>query len=898
MRIKTMLIAGVSAGAIASALPSVAQTGGAGAGAPPMQLEEIVVTGIRAALRSAEERKRNADVVVDGISADDIGLLPDVSISESLTRISGVTANDSARGSDQVAIRGLGPDLVSTEYNGRILPTVDGVNRRVGLGGLPSEGLRGAFVQKTPNANTIEGGVAGILSLESIRPLESRRKGLTVVVRGLYDSMTDDFKDARAAKPLGARGEATYVGDLSDSVAVSFTYAGIKDNNVQSGAQLENWRYGTTARADLNADGQADVLPINAGPIASYFNTERHTGLGMVQWQATSSLMVSMDGILSDEKNDAEVRRFFAFNLFDGVLGAPASATVENGTVTQFEGQSALYRGVANGNRIHDKTYGGGINLDFDDGGAFTAKADLSYLKASRDRFTPVVNFDTDAATAVAQRRPFSYDIRDRDNVRFDFGPVTAEDFAIQQINTTAQASSDTIKAARLDASYTVDGFIRSIDFGARYDNRRHVQNVDNTQFSYTNLAARPDLDASHLELPSNPFASKAGIFGGPSAAAFPYYDIGRIYRLGLGAPGVIANDQFGTDIGASFDIEEDTYAAYAQANIEAGDLTGNVGLRYIFTDAVSRGVVGTTPANAADRSVPNDYGYLLSSLNLRYELTEDVIARLGLARTMSRPLFEQLRIGAGINAEEIGTGVVNVVQGNPDLKPFTADGVDLGIEWYPEKGTSVAIAGYYKSVSNFTTNQQRVGTITLPDGTPVSANITEFVNDPKKRYFAGIELQARKDFDFLPGFWSDFGVQANYNYNKTDARETFTSLAGPAGTATTVDVLPINLAKHVFNAIFYYDTRDLNMRIAYRYYSEYSRRFANGYQRQPDGQFDFSFGVALAENVRLIGTVTNLLASKQYRLTEDSRDPGNDEMLQFYGDRGRDVTLGLRVQF
>lgn len=903
MQITKFIGWGASVAALAAALPAQAQSDAPAQQQPTADSadagQEIVVTGIRAALRSAEERKRTADVVVDGISADDIGLLPDVSISESLTRISGVTANDTPRGADQVAIRGLGPDLVSTEYNGRILPTADGVNRRVGLGGLPSEGLRGAFVQKTPDAESIEGGVAGILSLESIRPLESRRKGLTLVVRGLYDDMTDAYSDAEESQPFGVRGEATFVGNITDTLAVSLTYAGLKDDNVLSGVQLENWRTGTGPRTDVDGDGEADVLPSNAGPIASFFNTERHTGMGMIQWQASPAILVSIDGLYSDEKNDVQSRRFFAFNLFGGELGAPTNATVENGTVTAFEGQTALYRGVANGNAINDSTYGGGINFEVDDGGPLTLNADFSYFRASRDRFTPVVTFDTDGTTPPSQRRGFSYDIRDRSNVQFGFEPVAAGDFAIQQVNTTAQQSSDTIKAGRLDFNYELGaGLLRSIDFGLRYDNRRHAQLVDQTRYTFANLDARPDLDDSHLGLSSNPFASKADLFGGQSAVAFPYYDFDAIYALGIGADNVIVDDMFENQLGASFEIEEDTFALYSQANLEAGGLSGNVGLRYVLTDIDSRGQVGTTPADVADQSVHNSYSYLLPSLNLRYELTPNLIARLGAARTLSRPLFEQMRIGTAINVEELETGTVNVVRGNPELAPFTADGVDLGLEWYPDSATSIAVAGYYKSVTNFTTNEQRTGTIVLPDGTPVTANITEFVNDPEKRYFAGVEVQLRKDFDFLPGLLSNFGVQANYNFNDTDAREVFTSLSGPAAVSTTVEVLPINLSKHVLNAILYYDSRPFNMRLAYRYYSEYSRRFASGYQLQPGGQLDFNFGARIAEDVRLIGTVTNVLGSGLYRLTEDSRDPSNDRILQFYGNRGRNFTLGLRVQF
>lgn len=862
--------------------------------------KEIVVTGIRAALTSAEGRKRDADVVIDGITADDIGLLPDVSISESLTRISGVTANDTARGSDQVAIRGLGPDLASTEYNGRILPTADGVNRRVGLGGLPSEGLRAAFVQKTPDASTIEGGVSGILSLESIRPLESRRKGLTVVARGLYEELSDSFSKASEQRPFGLRGEVTYVSDFSDDFGIALTYAGIKDYSSQAGVQFDSWRLvgGTPAQSDFDGNGIADAFPLNAGMAGQFFNTTRHSVLGMAQWRASSALTISLDGIFSEETDHNHTRRFFALDLWNRpALGAPKSTTVENDTVTQFEGTASLYRGVINDNVIKDHTYGAGLNFDVDDGGPLTAAFDVSYFVAGRDRFTPAVNFDIDATTAVGQRRNFSYDLTHRGNVRFGFDPVNAEDFAIQMVNTTKQDASDKIAAARGDLVYKVDdGFWRSVEFGGRYDHRRHTQRVVNAQYGFANLGARPDLDSSFLETKAFPFAGKANLFGGPSATAFPYYDFDALFRLGTGLskvapdPAVPLRDTPDTDIG------EDTFALYYQANFDNDVLSGNVGLRWVQTDSKSRGFA-TTPGGSFVRSFSNSYNFLLPSLNLKYQVAPELYLRAAAARTISKPLFEDLSVGGNIDFDP-NTNLYIVNSGNPKLSPFTSDGIDVGIEWYPDRSTSIAVTGYYKWVSNFITSSTRFGTIPLADGTLAPAQITETRNDPASRYFRGVEVQFRKDFNFLPGLLSNLGVQANYNYNETDARETFPSLAGPPAIATTVEVMPINLSKHVVNAILYYDSGPLNFRLAYRYYSSYSRRFARGYQYQPGGQLDFNFGLKLTENIRLIGTVTNVLGTSQYRLTEDSRNAANDKILQFYGTRGRDFALGARFQF
>ena len=751
--------------------------------------------------------------------------------------------------------------------------------------------------KKTPDPGTIEGGVSGVLSLESIRPLESKRQGLTLVVRGLYEDIAADFKDSTEVRPFGIRGEATYVTKLADNFGIAITYAGLRNYNTFAGTLLENYRV-PDGPNDFDGNGNPDVLPITAGPAITHFNTERHNAIGMVQWEPVDWLRVSVDGIFSEEYNDNPTRRYFAQGVFNRNLGAPDSVTVENDSVTQFSGTVVNYRGVINNNRIKDHTYGGGLNFEIDDGGPLTLNADFSYFDAGRERFTPTVFFETDGNTPVAARQQFSYDIRDQDNVVFGFNTsLTADDFNLFGGNVTEQNSSDVIQAARMDFKYdsSTTGFLGSILFGGRYDNRRHTQDVNNLQYNFGALGTRPDLDSSFLARDSNPYTSRSSILGGETATSFPYYDFDKLFALAQTAG---TAGQFAQNLGAGADIEEDTFALYAQANLQLGAISGNVGVRYVLTDTVSSGLAGTNPNNAVAQEFSNTYDYFLPSANLRINVTDDLIFRLAGSRTISRPLFEELSVGSTFNLPDNPALPIQITTGNPNLQPFTSDGVDATIEWYPNPGTFVSVAGYYKWVSNFTTSQTRTGSITLPSGEIRDTNVTEFINDPDTLYFRGLEFQLRKDFDFLPGLFSNLGVQANYNYNETDVRETFTSLAGPTAVATQVQVLPINLSKHVVNGILYYDSELVDFRVAYRYFSEYSRRFVNGYQLQPEGQLDFNFGIRVAKGFRVIGTVTNILGAEIVRLTEDSRNTNNDALLQNYIQKGRDFALGVRVNF
>lgn len=853
-------------------------------------VQEIVVTGTRASLESAERAKRRAAVMIDGISSDNIGQMPDVSISESLIRIAGVTSNDTNRGSDQVAIRGLGPDLVSTEYNGRVLPTADGVTRRVGLAGLPTEGISSAWAQKTPDAATIEGGVAGILELETIHPLETSRRGLTLVGRGLYS----DTADATGVSPFGGRGEVTYVARPTSNFGFTFSYAGIKESAGENGVQLDGWRLGTGARADLNGDGKPDALPTTAGSYGNSFVTERHSLVTMAQWDPTSSIRVSLDALYDNDHYVQNTTQYAAFNIYNGAaLGAATSSTVSNADATAFAGPVGGYRGILNRSDIHDHTYETGLNVAYNNGGRFKAKFDASWSEAGRDRQTPTVNFENDAV-AGKQTLPFDYDATDPTRVTFDFSSLPVNDYNLATANTVSQYSHDEISAARGDFTYDTKSFIDSLQWGFRIDHRDHWQDVTTFQYSFANVAARPGLDSSDLAGATNPETRASGAYGGASAVNFPYYNFDKLLQIGTTAPGVIVNNQFASNVATNGEVREMDYAAYGQANLAIGKLTGNVGARWFQTHETVLGQAGTNPSNVVSERFDHEYNYLLPSMNLRYEFTPKLIGRFAASKTMSRPVFGDLGVGDAVNLTTAPvSGVVTEKRGNPDLKPFTSKGIDVGLEWYASKSMSFAFTYYYKWVTNFTTQNTTQTTVTMADGTVLPAALTETINDPKTEDFRGFELQARRDFTFLPGIWSALGVQGNWNHNATGARDMFNSLVGHS-----VAVLPINVSKDVVNAQLYYSRGGVDIRMAYRYYSQYSRTVGSVYQIQPGGQFDFNAGFQLNSNLRLIASATNIFGTHMEKYTVDYRNPSSDTMLEHYTYQGRQITLGLRAQF
>ena len=132
-------------------------------------LDTVVVTGMKSSLMKAQDRKRNADQVVDSIVADDIGKLPDANVAEALQRIAGVQISRNRGEGDRVQVRGLSQTI--SLLNGRSIFTA-GKERGLSLQDVPSEMLAGADVFKTPTADQVEGGIGGVIDLRTRRPFD------------------------------------------------------------------------------------------------------------------------------------------------------------------------------------------------------------------------------------------------------------------------------------------------------------------------------------------------------------------------------------------------------------------------------------------------------------------------------------------------------------------------------------------------------------------------------------------------------------------------------------------------------------------------------------------------------------------------------------------------------
>jgi iron complex outermembrane recepter protein len=879
--------------------------------------QTITVTGVRASLERAERVKRDAPIMVDGISADEIGQLPDASMTEAILTVPGIDVN----GNGALSARGLGRDFVNQEINGRIIPSPQPGTRAVQTGSFPSQGLSGLFLQKTPDSSTIEGGSGGTVLIQTIHPLDTKQRGLQVLVRGYTNTNSAKLSRAEQYANVAPRISATWVGKLADNFGVAFTYERVSEYKTNIWNQGSGWSFDTAATAatrlrnDLNGDGRRDSLPIALGEQVGSDSDFRNAALGMIQWDVTPSLRISLDGIYNVDHLRNEDRTFTATGINVGTNGAATSATVNQyDVVVAMNAPVTTYRGNLDFQNQKDTTFGGGLNLAFNNGGRLSFKADASYFKAFRRGSVRNFVYDLDStATTVAAipKVPFSYNISDPFHSVYNFQPFTADDFALSSGSIGTPRINDTVAAIRADFAYRAsdDDFLRSIQFGVRVD-RRHKTARQNT-LNYTfgqallpngtraavNPNLRPDLDGTFLELQTNPLAGKNPYVTGTNTGMFPWFNIDKIAALITSANTNIV--QAPSQITGYIDNTEDTFALYASANFETGILSGNIGARYVLTDATIKGLQGNVTASTLV-TYPSSYGYLLPQLNAKLQLTPAFDVRLGLNKTVTRPIFTDTTVGSNFNpVTALAAGRATINSGNPNLKPYTSNGIDVALEWFPSRSTSLTLNGFVRFIKGFTDDVQTAGTVTIGDVT-IPAIITQPFNNPEIVRFGGFELTGRQQFDFLPGFLKNIGVQANWQHSYTDATANRVGLTQSADATLPaippVVGLPGGFSKDIVNGQIFYGDERLQLRANYRYSTPL---FNLGI---PDGTLNLTASYKLTKNVRVMSSVTNIAFYKgDRRWAEDPRVPANDytlnkSMLTAIRNTGKVIQFGVNV--
>ena len=862
-------------------------------------LEEIVIIGTyQKSLQSSLDRKRDANSIIEALSAEDIGQLPDVSITESLARLPGM-AQDRDRGNgSQMSIRGAGGQLGLTTLNGREVAILE-ENRNIRYDQFPSELINTALIYKSPIASLAEGGLSGTVDLKTVAPLDYDERVVSVNFRGSMQELASGIDDA-ANSGMGTRYSVAYIDKFADdTLGVAL---GISGQDQPIGTQrAELWNYGDTWHNTQWNDEQGKNVnaPWGGSALVRGGSDERLGTMAVIAWEPTETFSLNYDFFYS-RLDINETQRGFDFQIDPAyerqweILDSIDSqySNSDAGTVDLLSGRVGL-SGLRNLNEHFTQTdtlQSHGVALEWNTE-SWVFDADLSHSSADRDRqWTSLRTINTSDdlyATFGANRDGRMTFILDDGISLTDFSQN-----AINQIEVRPLASgSDAISALALNAKYLFrDGMFTSLAFGTRLSQRE--KSVDAQRWEQFTL--NEDQITSDLIL---------------NAAGEDYWnDLPEYLALDLDA---VTDRYFGTlenptpgnhnDLLGSWVVNEDIAAAFVQLNLDTSiagmPVSGNVGVRWARTDTATSshqitpavwlededGVWNEIPAQAIAVNTEHDYTDVLPSLNLNLGVTQDSQVRLAVAKTIARAPLDWLSPALDLGQDQWGANPGESGSGNPYLEPFRANQADLSYEWYFAENSSVSATLFYKDMESFISREAGADTVEY-EGTEYTVSLP--VNG-SGGYIRGYELMYQQPLSFLPDYLKGLGIYANYAFTESNITQ-----------GTPLNTTPFGLtglSEHVGTATLWYYLNGFETRVSYNYRSEFQRDInrVEGVEgvNADEGYVDLSMSYQATDNLRLLLQVQNLTDEPYEVYGLESNNPYH---INKYEEFGRRFNIGF----
>ena len=912
--------------------------------APPPATEdsgEIVVTGIRAGIRGAVSIKRREQGIVEAVTAEDIGKLPDISIAESIARLPGLAAQRVNGRAQVISIRGLAPDFTTTLLNGRQQAS-SGDNRAVEFDQYPSELLSSVVIYKTPDANIAGFGLSGTADLRTVRPLAFGKRAIALNLRGEVNGTEQMNKDV---KRWGWRGSASYIDQLTPELGIALGLAYL--DSPSSKQHTHSWWFESFAGAEdrISPPETASALFLGGQEaFASSTTNKRLAGMGIVEWEPSDKLHTILDLYYSRFKQRETMRgaQWYSYIWLD-------NPTITNVTTSEMGGATVATGGTISNwapiirndyNTRDDWLFSAGLNNEYKLTDELSLIADLSYSKNKRiEHITETYAGYGCCVTAAdeAANRVFDSLTWDTSGGMPQFTPglnyADANQVSLGDRDAWGGWGHDgATKAPHVkEQIYSADGDLRyhpaampwleAVDVGANFTRRDKSKFVDEFFLFLKNDRLQTLAGSDILVHPADlSFAGFGNVLAYDVADAMDsYYDFGP------------------TVDSAHFDktwkIKEDVTTFKARAQFAFGDLHGNLGIQAVHQKQKSTGSrinFTADPVVVEPNTDGDSYWDILPSLNSYYDFGGGHRLRFAAAKVMARPRMDEMRAnltpsfntnpcgGGGCDPNEPPLEVWSASGGNPRLKPWRATALDLAYEWYIGPASYIAIAGFYKKLDNyiftrvskfdFASFPMPAFENPLPPGVTVTTqgDLSMPDNGPGGKVW-GVELSGALEFGRLTNLLDGFGVLGSYSRTKSNLNPVDPSPGNP----DPVVRIP-GLSGTVASLTGYFEKYGFQARVSYRYRSAFKgevvQLFAvRGFtevlaDKQVDAQVGYTFPeTSRYKNLGVLLQVYNLTNSP-YRtrvgLDESGKTPEGGVLIDYYEKYGPQYLFGVNYRF
>jgi iron complex outermembrane receptor protein len=813
----------------------------------PQELSEIVVTGIRESLKRSLDNKRQSDVHVDVVTAEDIGKMPDKNVADSLMRVAGVTTSSASANeggfdeNDRISMRGTNPSLTQTLINGHnvssgdwfVLNQTGTVGRSVTYTLLPSEIVNKVVVHKTAEASDIEGGVAGYVDIQTRKPLEfTNQLTAMATLGGVYADLPDQTDPQFSGLVNWKNDDKTF--------GVMLQLFSEKRHLRRDGQELLG--YSQIAPDSPIAQAHPDLAnvwyPNLLGSALFEQTRKRQGGLLDFQWAPADNLSFDLSGFSSklDASNYNRNYMLWGAHFINGGQGqAPDPGyVVRNGTLVSGtwtadpNTQYGVYDQISRPDESSNSRF---VTLDMNWHAteALDLKGQIGDTKGNGKTPTQDVGEWNTGVGSGASYTLHGIDTAASWNLGAEpanNGPVGGLSWIFGDQNIDVR---DNEKWGKLDLQWNVNnGVFTDLKFGGRYaDHTRKSENVigqgpmcsDGSAFSWgSNYFC------------TNPITSPFNPANFPSGLSFYPSDFGN--GLGSGFPTNVwyftpaqlaaFDHQFTNrslpgraDWNSDYSLKEKDSALYVQADFDGQGWSGNLGVRFVRTEEnviANIGVDATTPGaittSAFGPYLPtefdNTYNDVLPSGNIKFDLQDDLILRFAASKTITRPDYSALAGPISLSPPAAPGAVGSGSGSNPNLEPVRSNNFDTSLEWYFAPRSIASVSLFYLDLTSYiglghVNETFKTFNSTYPQGFDAPYVVTVPVNSSGS--VKGFELAYEQPL------FENFGVALNYTY--ADGSE---KGGGPL----------VGTSKNTYNVGGYYEDEHFNARVSYTYRSSF----------------------------------------------------------------------------
>ncbi len=917
------------------------------------QLDTVVVTGIRRSLETSVALKRGADSIVESVTAEDIGKLPDASIAESLARLPGLTGQRGADGRvDKISIRGLSPEFSTVLLNGREFVSSND-SRAVEFDQFPAELVGAAVVYKTPDAALMGQALSGTVDIRSLRPLALAGRQMVLNARAERNS-NGNLVDG-VARATGMRLSASYVDQFfNKTLGIALGFARLDAPSQVKQTELVEYGDYTPFGLPLSGNSPSQVgngqamLPMFWTAQGSTKKNVRDGLMATLEYKPNDTLHSTVDLYYSKFKTH-EVGHKFAQSLFGNwsagiapVMSNVGTSQIGDNSYATSANISQLVTNVGNmDTRRSDDILSLGWNTTLKLADRWQGEADLSYSRDDRDeRYVEAYGGPYDHANGRWLYGAFRWNVPTAPGAAQTFTPTSSgflanpgqmafgdvqgmdwvgNDAWIGAIRTPTV--KDEISSLRLTLKRELDGFFSNATVGLNITQRGKdvARNEDR-------ILMKKDAQGNFIR------TIPATVVGAPfdmSWAGIP--QLLRVDVPALVASGAVTLEQgqFHKWAGNVSNVDETVSTGYGKLDIDSElmgvALRGNLGLQIVHAKQSSEGwaYLGRNedfpdPSLLRKLAGGTSYTDYLPSLNLVADFRNNWMARFGLATTIVRPGINEMRAGQStpdVVQDQAGTPNAGnwtpTYAGNPELKPWRAAGIDLSVEKYFGKRSYVSVAAFRKNLLSYVQNQQSMidnSNVPLPSNVPPGVTPKQFGPLIKPVNLGGgkvegLEFAAALEGGLIHPRLDGFGLIVSGSKLSSSILEQL-----PGQLDKTV---PLNGMSGRSNSLtFYYENHGLSARVSQRYRSPFTATTRDIYfntttlqyaaDKIVDAQLGYAFDEGALKGLSLLLQVSNLLDKPTMNFKSvGANAPDASQLLPNYIRYfGRQTLVGLNYKF